>query len=63
MKQPILNQSGKVKGFTNDIGNRVIIEDEQGKLLGFYEKNHDRTYNRSGAIMGKGNQIMILLEN
>jgi hypothetical protein len=61
MKQPIYNQSGGVKGYTNDIGNRIIIEDEQGKLLGFYIKHDDRTYNKSGANVGKGNQIMVLL--
>lgn len=55
------DQNSTMRGFTEDIGNRIEIHDIQGKMLGWYDKNNDRTFNKSGANIGRGNQLMVLL--
>lgn len=64
MKTIIRNdQTGTIRGYRNDTGNRIYIEDLQGKNLGWYDKSNNITCNRSGARIGKGDQTFSLLED
>lgn len=53
--------SGQTLGFIIEQGDRKEIFDPAGKLLGFYLKSQDKTFTASGACVGFGDQINILL--
>jgi len=62
-KNLINNNAGKQIAFTEEIGNRINISNPSGKLLGFYDKNTDKTYTSSGKQIAQGNQLGTLLSH
>ncbi len=64
MRNLIHNPYGKPLGFTEEIGNRINLSNPSGTLLGYYDKNTDKTYTNSGRQIAQGNQLgMLLSEN
>jgi len=61
MRNTIKGASGQCRGFLWETGDRITIQDRTGNALGFYLKSQDKTFTRSGALVGYGNQLMILL--
>lgn len=64
MKQKsILDGHGVYKG-KMDIGEgiRLFIYDNQGKMMGYYNTQHDKTYNNKGVLIGYGDQRQSLLD-
>lgn len=61
--KPILSASGKVRGYIRETLYLTTISNPQGRVLGYYNKTQDKTFTRSGATVGYGNQTFSLLED
>lgn len=61
MRNIIKSANGSTRGYLDEQGQRVYIRNSEGNTLGYYDKNTDQTYSVSGTCVGKGNQVMILL--
>ena len=61
MRTTITSANGSCKGYLNDIGEQIHIQNPQGKMLGFYVKRQDKTFNRSAKCIGNGNLLTMLL--
>ena len=58
----IKNQSGKTIARLMETSNyRHDITDASGRMLGYYNPKLDKTFDRSGALVGNGDQRMILV--
>ncbi len=55
--------NGRTRGKLIETGNRIQITDPSGRLLGWYDENQDKTFDRSGRYIGPGDQTMSLLED
>lgn len=62
-RELIKSQNGSTRGYLDEQGSRIYIRSESGNSLGFYDKNTKQTYSSSGSCIGKGNQLMILLNS
>lgn len=61
MKNLIKGASGQILGWTVDIGPRINLFGRDGNLLGWYDRNTDKTHDRSGNVVAFGNQVSMLL--
>lgn len=61
MRTLLKSANGQIKGYLNEAGPRTFIYDPSGNVLGWYDKNTDKTYNKSNTVVAMGNQVMILL--
>lgn len=52
---------GKMRGFLTESSSQKAIHDSKGKKLGYYSMTDDVTYNAQGRRVGRGNQLMTLL--
>jgi hypothetical protein len=60
----IYSGTGKVRGHIEEGSNtQLYIYSRQGKMLGYYNKNMDRTFDQRGRYVGPGDQRMTLLED
>jgi len=59
--QQLRDNKGKIIALVNDCGGQVYIYRADGKMLGWYDKKRDYTYTNQGAMVGKGNQLQILV--
>ena len=60
----IYSGTGKVRGHIEEgNNNQLFIYSRQGKMLGFYNKNLDRTFSGTGQYIGPGDQRMVLMED
>ncbi len=48
-------------GYIYDNGDKLVIEDENHRRKGFYEKNKDQTRDDSNRLIGQGNLLVTLL--
>ena len=62
MTKPILDRIGRVIGFIDDQPNRLQLRDRTGNVQGWYNKNDNKTYERSGNLFGFGDQLLRLLK-
>ena len=58
MKTLIKGTFGQTKGYIIEQGDRREIHSVEGRLLGVYLKNQDKTFTASGAYVGFGDQLM-----
>ena len=65
MKQePIKSWNGTIIGYICYLsGGDKMITDFHGRMLGFYRANPDHTTDFNGCVIGKGDQLMRLLNN
>lgn len=63
MRTVIRGQIGETKGYIDNSGHRLIIRDSSGNMLGWYDKNMNRTFNKSGTCVGHGNILSFLLQD
>jgi len=63
MSKPIKGRNGETRGYRTESGNRVNVSDEQGRMVGWYDKAQDKTFDRSGAYVGTTDQTRDLLED
>lgn len=62
MKQIIQNASGETVGYLMEQGTRILAQDKSGKTLGWYDKNTDKTFDKSGSPLYSGNMVRALFE-
>ena len=62
MKETIKSASGKTLGYKAQVGSRTVVQDASGKTLGHYEKNQDKTFDKSGRALYSGDQTSALIE-
>ena len=56
------DRNGSVIGITKDAMDGIVeLTDGSGTLLGFYNSVEDETRDSSGALVGNGNMLLILL--
>lgn len=63
MRTLIQTPSGATRGFIIEEANGKRIYNPSGKSLGYYNRLTDATYSNSGRMVGKGDQLVCLLEN
>lgn len=61
MKQIIKNASGETVGQLVETGTRILAQDKSGKTLGWYDKNTEKTFDKSGCPLYSGNMTRALL--
>ena len=61
MKQTIKNASGETVGQLVEQGARILAQDRSGKTLGWYDKNTDKTFDKSGSPLYSGDMTRALL--
>jgi hypothetical protein len=62
LMKPILNQSGKVIGYTREVGTRQEVRDRSNALVAWYDTRQDKTFKKDGSPVGFGNQAIRLLK-
>jgi hypothetical protein len=60
--KPILNQSGKVIGYTNEVGDRHEVRSRSNNLVAWHDQRQDKTFKRDGSMVGFGNQAIKFLK-
>ena len=61
MKTMVKDASGKTLGYKVERGSQVIVEDASGKMVGAYNKNVNKTVDKSGRAVYSGDQTSALL--
>lgn len=62
MRELIRDSQGRTRGYYTSIGDRIEIRSPEGATLGYYSKSQDKTFDKSGAFKGFGNQLTFLLK-
>lgn len=62
MKEPVKDASGRTVGYKVVRGSQVIVEDASGAVLGRYDKNTNKTLDKSGKVRYSGDQTSVLFE-
>ena len=62
VKETIKSASGKTLGYKVQVGGRTVVQDASGATLGHYEKNQDKTFDKSGRALYSGDQTSALFE-
>ena len=60
--KPILGSGGKVRGYLKETSTGQTLLAPGGRVLGYYVEEKDMTMTPGGALVGYGNQLMVLLE-
>ena len=60
--KPILNQSGKVIGYTNEVGDRHEVRSRSNALIAWHDKRYNKTFKRDCSMAGFGNQAIKFLK-
>ena len=61
MKQTVKNASGETVGYLMEQGARIRAQDKSGKTLGWYDKNTNKTFDKSGSPVYVGDMTKALL--
>jgi hypothetical protein len=60
--KPILDRSGKVIGYTNEVGDRREVRNRSAGLIAWYDKRQDKTFKRDCSMAGFGDQAIKFLK-
>jgi hypothetical protein len=60
MKTIVKDASGRTLGYKKTCGSQIIVEDASGKMLGAYNKNVNKTVDKSGKALYSGDQSSAL---
>ena len=63
MREMIKSASGKTLGYKFDTGNVVLLQDASGKSIGRFDKNTNKTFDKTGRAVYEGDQTSALLES
>lgn len=61
MGETIKEFSGRVVGYIDDRGDRLVATDFGGRILGYYVKSRDVTTDFGGRILAYGNILSALV--
>ena len=59
----IRNVGGRIIARVNECGDRTELRDAGGRMLGKYLRSTDTTYDEGGRPIGRGNQLLLLVED
>lgn len=62
MREVVKDASGKTVGYKVQQGSQVIVQDASGATLGRFEKNVNKTVDKSGKVLYSGDQTSALFE-
>lgn len=63
MQRTIYDRSGLVKARLDEGDNSILnIYTRNGEMLGYYNISQDKTYTRTGVLVGNGDLRMSLIE-
>lgn len=60
---PIIAPGGIVKGYIRETSTGKTLLAPGGRVLGYYNEEKDMTMDSGGCYVGKGDQLMTLLED
>ena len=63
MKETIKDYYGRILGYIEEDGQRLVAKDYYGKILGYYYKNENKTKDFYGKILYYGNALSALIVN
>jgi hypothetical protein len=63
MRTTIKGNRGQTLGYINEEINRRTLFDNAGAMLGWYNENQDKTFDRQGNFVGFGDQLTRLLRD
>jgi len=64
MRTTFKGSRGEPLGYINeDSSNRRTLFDNAGAMLGWYNANQNKTFNRQGQVVGTGDQLTRLLKD
>ena len=55
MREPIKLLNGRIIGYIDDQGDRMVATDIAGRILGYYNKRNNTTTDIAGRILAYGN--------
>ena len=61
MKETIRDASGKTLGYKVQVGSRLVVQDASGATLGHFDKNVNKTVDKSGRVLYSGDQTSALV--
>lgn len=61
--QYLRDRNNQLMGKISEVNNKLVLRDKNGLLLGYYDKRTDKTRDRNGRLIGKGNLLTMLLCN
>lgn len=61
MKTEFKTIEGRVLGWTEDAGDRLVGRTVRGSVVGFYSPKFDITRDVKGGVLGHGNQLAWLI--
>jgi hypothetical protein len=61
MKTLVKNVSGETIGQLLETGSRILAQDRSGKTLGWFEKNSNKTFDKSGSPKYIGDMTRALI--
>ncbi len=61
MKTPIKDTNGRTVGYLNERGSQVIAEDASGAVIGRYDGNTKKTFDKHGKPLYSGNMTSALI--
>lgn len=62
MRQELKDSSGKVLGYVQRSGSKLVLYRSGGTNLGYYDEKSDSTRKSGGVLVGKGNLLPLLLK-
>jgi hypothetical protein len=62
MKETVKDASGRTVGYKVQRGSQTVVEDASGKTLGRFDKNVNKTVDKSGKVLYSGDQTSALFE-
>lgn len=61
--QILRDRNGKMIGQLTQLGENTRLANRNGKFMGYYNTKYDLTYDRNGKMVGRGNTLIMLLDN
>ena len=61
MKTAVKDANGRTLGYQVERGSQVIAEDASGAVIGRYDKNTNKTFDKSGRARYTGDQTAALI--
>lgn len=63
MKMPVQDAGGKVIGYLLDNATRITAQDKSGQTLGWFDKNSEKTFDKSGKPLYSGDMTRALFRD
>ena len=61
-RETVKDASGKTVGYKVQRGSQILVQDSSGSTLGRFDKNVNKTVDKSGKVLYSGDQTSALIE-